>query len=875
MQKRLTLFFTALLCLHASSALGVWNYERPDGNSSALMGCWSDESVSYTVGFNGAVFRRHMDGAWTDISDPTLAGAALFAIQETTTGAVYASGYRLGTPRFDSNDDGQVNADDTQSRYAVIFHYNGSAWEELSTPYDPESPFFASSFVSIWADEGGTVYFGGGKQRSSNSDEPSGVFLAYDGASFEPLIGTSSNAPSINSIQGTDAHVYLACSSGCMIEFDLRSREFSVMEPQNYAVDFRGVWKDTDNTLYAVAEGTYGYIFRYHDTRGWEPMAIDHQEVPPLYCIAGRGDLLIAAGSYGKAFYLDLAKDKFIWKELLTGTQSHINGLAMAGDDFLAATSGGELYRMTEKDPRTAYILANPPTGIGTLIEGTLTHQATLYDFSLGDIWKREWRFDNEPHRDPVPAFGILYSSTANGVNTAIEITGEGGEESNRELRITDCKDCTPHVDITDTVVKLFIQSGQTTQNTIKKVLEKSTAVSKVTARNGDSPWVISTKEYDRVLLKGGRDNENLFINEATSGDDFYLAVHRFKDRGTYEPSLTVYRENVTFIDGMIKVYGQRTKDSCTTIEVKDDDVIQSKPATGILGDIIEIHAVHGEKGNIKIQLVAVSDAEAKPLLKDNTLYIPMQEGVTTVGAIIQHLTGQELIDTATPKTPATEETLWDSESENTSVILEGGTNAAEVAYDPGTDTVTITIDSGLTTTTNIAEALSTAHDPVSGTLIFTGVLEVVWNKIWNINDHTNTATLPGMLTETVSTTVHVVDENDLDFTFTPTEAKLKATLCLADASDPSLDIIKWEWAVFRPTSSGYETKATVKSETGNAEVTISDLGKYDIGLQATLKDGSTLTMEKVDAIKIKGEHAGESSLEGASGCFVGAASAR
>lgn len=879
MNKRLTLFIAAVLCLQAAPALGIWDYERPKGNTSALMGCWSDESVSYAVGFNGAVF-RHRDGAWADITDAALADVTLFTVHGTATGAVYAAGFRLGPPRFDSNSDGQVSPADAQSRYGVIFRYTGSGWEELNTRLDPESPFFASSFVALWEDAKGVIYIAGGKQRSGNDAAPSGVLLSYDGDSFTPVIDASRNLPTINGIWGTDPLAYLTCNAGAVFKLDLGTGELSLMNPGRYTADFRGLFQDTDGTLYAVAESTYGHIFRYHETEGWQPMVINREEVPPLYCIAGRDGLLVAAGSYGKAYFLD--RTQKIWKELLTGTQSHINAMCLSGDAFLCATSGGELYRMTEQSPDTAYILADPPTGIGTWAEGSLTHEVTLYDFSLGEIFKREWRFNNGSHHDPVPAYGILYSKTPEGATTALHVTGQGGEVSNRELRISDCEEENPSVVVTNEVIRLAIRSGHTTQNEIKALLENSPAVSEVYPRHGSSPWLVTAKEYDSIFLTGGRDDEDLFINEATSGDTFFLAVHPFKDKGTWEPSLTVYRENTVFIDGMIKVYGWRTEGSGPTIEIKDDGEIQSTSATGLLGGIIEVTAEPGSRGNFQIQLVNVPDPEERdPIFQEGTLYLPVHLGETPINELIDRLnalgppiaTAAFRTDNAIAPDP---NTPWEADYDS-AVTLEGGTTYAKGTYDGSTDTVTLWMDSGITTTTEIAKALSEVkNDPAdeeSGRP-FEGTLDVIPGKEWNLGDHTNVATLPGVTTETVTTTVRVVDESAFDFTHTPMEAKIRAQLTLKDTSEPALDIIEWEWAVFRAVPDGYDTKAKVTSETGTAEVTVAELGKYDIGLKATLSDGSVLTMVKEQALKITGEHAGDSSLEGGNGCFVGAVSA-
>jgi len=900
---RLILVLAALASLHASTALGIWNYERPADTTPALMGCWSNETVSYAVGFNGAAF-RNANGTWTDITDTTLTDSTLFAVHGTTSGAVYAAGYRLGTPRFDSNDDGQVNADDSPSHYGVIFRYNGSAWEELNIQDTTDPTFHVSSFSGIWADENDLLYFSGGSQHFRNDESPAGVLLSYDGASFkhlddfklpvdsepladsEPPDDSEYKWPHFNAIWGTGSSAYISASSGLILELDIDSGELSPMDSGGYDIDFRGVWRDTDGTLYAVAGATYGYIFRYHNaTKKWQPMGIDKGEVQPLTCIAGNEELLVAAGSYGKAYYLD--KSQKIWKEMLTGTQNNINCLSVARDGLLSATnstteSTGALYRMTKKDPNTAYILADPPTGIGAWLDGTLTHQVTLYDFALGDIWKREWRFNNGTHHDPVPAYGVLYSSTPEGATTALYITGEGGRESNRELRISNCNGCTPHVDISEKVIRLAIRSGYTTQSEIKARLEESPAVSEVYARHGDSPWVISSKEYDSIFLSGGRDDEDLYINEATSGDDYYLASHRFKDRGTWEPSLTVYRENVTYLDGMIKIFGHRTIGDGTTIVIQDAGDTMSESAQGVLGGIIDITAVPGEKGNFKIQLLSpTSTDEVTSIFSSeyNTLYVGIHTGTTTIQAIIDHLnTLDKTIETASFKTD--NENVDDSENPwqetyEDAVTLEGGTTHAIGTYDEATDTVTLTIDSGITTTTDIARGLSDVKK-IPGdneSRLFEGVLDVIGHTVWNTDDRTNTATLPGITKETATTTVRVFDQSDLSFTHTPGEAKLTANVTLTDTSNPNLDIAKWEWAVFRAVGDGYKTKANVTSETGTAEVAVSDLGKYDIGMQATLKDGSSLNMVKKDALNIKGKHAGDSSMEGSNGCFIGTSS--
>jgi len=874
--KRLALFIAVFICLHASTALAIWNYERPDGNTSALRGCWSDGTASYTVGENGAAF-RYKDGAWTDITDAALENAHLFAVHGTPSGAVYAAGYRPGPPRFDSNDDGQINTDDTQSRYGVIFRYSGSTWEELNTGYDPESQFFASSFVGIWTDDDSAIYFAGGKQRFSNNEAPTGVLLSYDGASFLPLTGTTNGLPTINGIWGTPTHAYLACSSDTILELNRSSSVLSPMKTGAYAMDYRGIHGDDDGTLYAVGQATYGYIFRYHPTNGWEPMGIDLNDTPPIYCIAKRDDLLVASGSYGKTYYLD--RTQKIWKEMLVGTQSHINCLSVAGNDILGATDGGELYRMTEQSPNTAFILAEPPTSIGTDVNGTLTSEVTLYDFSIGDIWKREWRFNNGNHHDPVPSYGALYSYTASGVSTAIYITGEGGKESNRELRIADCKECTPHVDITDETVTAHIRSGHTTQKALKELLEESAAVSDVYVRHEDSAWVVSDKDYDSVFLSGGRDDEGLYINEATSGDNYYLAIHKFKDKGSFEPTLTVFRENIAFLDGMIKICGRREGSEVSTIEVKNaEGGPLSEKATGVLGALIAIDAMPGAKGNIGIKLVdepTATEITAHFYPDSGFLVVKIQDGITTIDELVAFLPTLEQIQAATfvpapPDGPAVT-SPWNLEKFGDKVVLEGGTNHAKATFDKDNKKIIVTIDNGITTTTDIVKELSSARenpDEDTTPTLLEWTQTVIHGKVWDTDENTNKATLPGVTTEEPTATVRIIDSEALNFAHTPTEARFQTTVSFNDTSDPSLEIIRWEWHVFREVSNGYETKAAVESDTGTAEVTISDLGIYDIGMQVTLKDGSTLHMQKEKALAIKGEGGG-------SGCFIGAASPR
>ncbi|SCY43658.1 hypothetical protein [Desulfoluna spongiiphila] len=886
MNIRLTLFIAAIVCLHTSTAFGIWNYERPADSTPALMGCWSDGTTSYAVGFNGAAF-CHEGGTWKDISDDTLADAALFAVHGTASGDVYASGFRFGAPRFDSDNDGQINADDDSSRYGVIFRYNGSGWEELNTLFGPESQFFASSFTGLWTDENGVVYVAGGKKRSFYDNSPVGILLAYDGASFSPLVGASYQWPNMNTIWGSESSAYVSCAAGLVVKVDTHSRVATPLKTAGSGVNFRGVWKKPGGTLYAVAEATYGYILRYDETDGWQDMAIDKDERPPLLCIAGNDELLVAAGEYGKAYYLDT--DVNIWKEMLTGTQNHINGLSVPTDGFLAATylatdstttPTGALYRMTEKDPNTAYILADQPTGISA--DDPPSHEVILYDFALGDIWKREWVFNNGINA-PVPSYGILYSSTPEGANTALEITGEGGEESNRELRIYPCSGCTPHVDVSEDVIRVTIRSGITTQNQIKTLLEESHAVSYVYPRHGTSPWVVSTKGFDSALLKGGRNDEDIYINEETSGDTYYLAVHRFKGYGTWEPKLTVYRENVAYLNGMIKIIGHRTTGTGTTVEIIDaGDDPASESAKGLLGGLIDITAPPGEKGNIEIKLISPSSTDEvtstlSPL--GNKLSVHIRNGITTIQAIIDHLnTLNDTIASASFKADSslTEDSAapW-MEIYGSTVTLEGGTNHAVWAYNEDSNTVTLTMDSGITTTTDIAKALSDVKtDPEDNeTRVFRKVKDLIPYTTWDTEKFTNTVTLTGIATEPAKTTVRVFNEDVLDFNHTPNEAKLSATVTFTDQSEAVLDIIRWQWDVFRPLDEGYETKASVTTETGTAEVTISDLGTYNIGLRATLKDGSTLTMVKDDALKITGKHAGDSSLDGANGCFIGAVS--
>ncbi|VFQ46538.1 hypothetical protein [Desulfoluna butyratoxydans] len=885
MTIRLILLTAAAICLQAATAFGLWDYEPPAVSTPPLMGCWSDDTVSYAVGFDGAAF-RHSGGSWSDISDGTLSGAVLFAVHATPWGTVYASGYRLGPPLFDSNNDGTINAVDTQSKYGVIFRYTGSTWEELNTQYGPESPYFASSFTGLWVDENGVVYLSGGKQRSATDTTPAGVLLSFDGASFPPLIGASQELPNMYAINGFGSKAYISSAGGLVIELNTGTNALTPLNSGGLSLDFRGVWQTADKTLYAVAEATYGYILRYHATKGWQQMAIDKEDRPPLLCINEGNGLLVAAGSYGKAYYLDTDND--VWKEMLTGTQNDINCLSAAEDGLLAATntpSGstttptGALYRMTEAEPNTAYILADQPTGIGVKVDGTYTHEVILYDFALGDIWKREWRF-NTGIDDPVPSYGVLYSSTPSGATTALYITGEGGEESNRELRIHPCTGCTPHLEVSGDVIHLTVNSGVTTQNQIKEILEQSHAVSEVYPRHGTSPWEVSSKDYDSVQLTGGRNNEDIFVNEETKGDDYYLAVHRFKGVGEWHPELIVYRENIAYIDGMIKLWGHRTQEPGPTVTIQDTgETPASESATGVLGDLINITAPPGVRGNIEVRLEspAPSDEVTSTFSSVyNTLTVHIRNGTTTIQAIIDHLnTLDDTIASASFKSDngniSDSSSPWLDEYE-TSVTLAGGTNHAEGEYDEASNTVTLTIDSGITTTTDMAIALSeVCRAPEDKeTRIFDKVNDLVAYKIWDTDERTDTVSLTGISTKPASTTVRVFPPEDLDFKHTPESANLSATVTFTDKSNPDLGISKWQWEILRIVDGEYKTEAHATSESGSAEISVSELGKYDIRMRVVTKDGSYLEQVKEDALKINGKHAGDSSLGGANGCFIG-----
>ena len=870
MHRPLALLVTALVLLHASAALGIWHYEPPEDNSFPLLDCWSNGSESYAVGEDGAAF-HHKNDRWSRISDDTLASADLYAVHGIPSGTIYAAGSRLGPPRYDANNDGLLDSRDPESLYGVIFRYNGELWEEIFTGCNSKSPCFVSQYTGIWGDADHGLYFVGfnsGRPLENTVAPPAGVILSFDGAFFSPLSWSLGALPIINDIQGTETHAYLPCSYGIILELNRSSEVLSMMKSEGYMVDYLKIWKDDDATLYATAKTDYGSIFRYNPLSGWAPMGIDHSDVPPLHSIARHGTHLIAAGHYGKSYWLDTDQD--VWKEMITGTQSHINALCTTDSGLLAATSSGKLYRMEEKDPDTAFIIAAPPTSLGIQGEGEMYAGVTLYDFSLGDIWKRTWHFNNGDHHDAVPSKGKIHSSTPSNEGTSLTITGQGGASSNRELRIVHCEGCPTRVEIEGAIIHLSIQSGETTQNAIKTVLEKSSAISEVQVSHGDSPWIITGNDYDSVMLKGGRDDEDLFVNEATAGADFNLANHLFKGGGTWNPSLTVHRENTVIIDGIIKITGRRDAPG-TQIVIKDAGEIDlSTSATGSLNNVLTITAEPGSRGNITINLANDPDAsEITSAFEGSTLTLIFKEGEATIQEVINHLEKQELIATALftngSELPITEASPWQMASMGHCVDLKNGKNHAVPILEGST--VTLTIDSGITTSTDMAMALSTVKTAGGENLFETQTL--IAGKIWKTDERTNQVTLLGVSEETVTTDVRIYNQIALDFTYTPKDAETQATITFTDKSDPSLEIVEWSWDIFRNVSTGFETKASVTTRTGTAQATISDYGEFSIGLEATLKDGSTLTMQKDDVINIKGEHAGDHSYEGGSGCFI------
>ena len=110
--------------LITAPAHALWTFDRPLENTQALLSSWSSNEATYVVGLKGKAF-RHDGSSWTSISTPTIESANLFCIFGTSDTNIYAGGYRLGPPRFDTNGDNTVDEYDDKSRYGVIFRYDG------------------------------------------------------------------------------------------------------------------------------------------------------------------------------------------------------------------------------------------------------------------------------------------------------------------------------------------------------------------------------------------------------------------------------------------------------------------------------------------------------------------------------------------------------------------------------------------------------------------------------------------------------------------------------------------------------------------------------------------------------------------------------
>ncbi|MCG8472205.1 MAG: hypothetical protein MI742_10140 [Desulfobacterales bacterium] len=657
-----TLFATPQL--HA-----LWDFERPLENTDPLMGTWASASATYVAGFNGKVF-RYNGSEWSSITTPVLESANLFCIYGTSESNIYVGGYRMGPPRFDDNGDNLIDKYDNPSRYGVIFHYNGSDWEELIPGYPESSPYFTSSIVSIWSDGEHAVYFAGGKQTQKNTSAPMGVCLKLSGSTFTPLIGTTTLIPyaedastatlipTINSIRGNANTLYFTCSNGIILQLNRTTDRITVMKSMANSLDFMDIL-EIEGRIYAVGSDTNGYVFTWHEEHGWIPMGLNNSQPHPLLAIAGKPAsgttpaLIVATGSYGKTFILD-TKDG-IWKENISGSSNHINALRLNPHTgkFMAVATTGEVYTFAEQDANTSYILPEPKSGLGTLEDGVLGLNVTLTDFALGRIWKREWHFGNGNHHDPVSAMGKLYSTTSEDQNTALQIEATPGSDGNRELRIYKCENCTPYVNLESNIIKLYIRPGITSQRSIQEVLEAHATISKVTPLHPDQAWLIKGTNYDSVTLTGGRDDEDLYVNTETTGETYHTANHTYKDKGTYTARLRVYRENIAYLGGTLQLIGQRENGAGITVNVMGK-AIDSLPVKGCLGGLINLEAetaltvILTQNPNLDVG-TAITSVFSDPTL---TLTLPPE---TKVNEVIESLTASDKITSATFNTDNTE----------------------------------------------------------------------------------------------------------------------------------------------------------------------------------------------------------------------------
>lgn len=1020
--------------LITAPAHALWTFDRPLENTQALLSSWSSNEATYVVGLKGKAF-RHDGSSWTSISTPTIESANLFCIFGTSDTNIYAGGYRLGPPRFDTNGDNTVDEYDDKSRYGVIFRYDGSIWDELRPGYPEDSPFFASSYASIWSDGEHAVYIAGGKQISGNTSEPMGVCLKLSGNSFTPVMGIATPIPqeenptvvttptTINGIWGTPDTLYFACSQGVILKMNRANNTLETMKGIANSVEFRAIWADGEGAnqkLYAVGAATIGYIFTHHSEHGWIPMGLDNVQPQPFNAISGKPGLIMASGSYAKAYVLDQdesSESYGVWKEVLSGTSNHINHMHRKGDELIAVASTGETYRIKNNTQDTCYILPTPQTGIGTVNDKILQLDATLTDFSLGSIWKRVWVFGNDDFQEPVPASGYIFSKTSGQVDTKLTVTTTGGAAANGEFRIIHCTDCSPGFIREDNIYKLTIHSGSTSQQKMKEILEASSLISEVTIQHPTEAWIVQgNHNYDSFDLTNGRDNENIYENTITTGEASYTATHTYKSKETiidkegeerfvaqtFTAELTVYRENTGYLGsnifllgthepshegikvqvhakdittlprkgvlgGLISITAQAPHnilpvpvilfthaDAATTtfestyaltgdidrpliliipqettgkaivdylnkagteasrivasaefIDTNPRDIEEterwsygntatlcqgSQSALGLLGGgIIGLIAPSGAEGTIDVQLQENPDAtQITSSYQSSTLSIVIKPD-TTVQQIIDYINEPEntpasdVLEKAffiadnrrAPTTDIENTATWSLEEFGESASLQGGANYIEAGWTPASKKVDVYIEDKKTLSTDIARELSAlkdssgSGDPVN--LFQTS--ELIIGRPWDTTDPTlkQSTTMPGISEATASYDVKLFPSTDFDFTYTPTSTRGPGRITFNDASSDALDIKTWEWAIFRQLTSGeFETKASIKSTDGTGHVDLTDLGTYSIGLKATLKDGSVVTMQKDDAVTVKGEDAGKHSIDGANGCFIG-----
>jgi|GEM_PF-6320302 len=929
----LCLFFLLVL----SPVYGEWNAQRIAENRFSLDTIWgiSDDDM-YAISFAGKVFHKDETG-WTDIS-PLLftdASATIFYIPYGVWGTSSDNVYVVGS-KIDYN----LGDDALLMGAPAIFHYNGSAWSRITLSkeqaYLLEGPapapgaedtrtgkFYPNWLVGIWGTSEDGIYFTGGKftrgEEAGKDPISGGIILHYNDATetFTGEIGVgdllnddytdplTSPMPMVNEITGINGHLYAVGLKGLILHKETSWDFWEIMPTESTMLNFFRVWAADDDDVFAAgfsSSSTAGVIYRYNgDT--WNAMTIPKVKSDPssdtesyiaaLWGIWGENSSRVhAVGNAGATIYYD-GNPGNIWKQMISDTTTSLNCVwGTSFNNVYAAGEDGQIHHYTE-GIKTAALGGYPRHCIApTKVEFT--------DTSVGEVDRWEWDFGEGSLDQVSPTADLDYK---------ILVTAVKGSSMNG--------------------ARIVVRDNGAA---VTGVSMDSVAPVSATADLGDNPNTDFVSEgLIRITAKPGKMANAYSIHVLPTGESQTAAIHRYQtgiylkvnhtttlgDMAGLLESLDDLVESAVPVNPSARWFESNPASSSVQFKGGQNDTINVRIDSGVstqadIAAILRTHekiisAVADTPGQawVRGDETVSNIANFSGGLEDRNVYVNTDKTLPSYYmAWHRYDTPGEYTTKMTihrPDVPGTAEIVVkksqrpDDLSYDQGMILVSvpgtsmnGIRISMVDGGPGTtpsiawtdDSITLTLDSGVTTQLEAANLLLT-HP------LILGAVPSEYNDPWySSSDYGSDSTtfyngLAGG-TEFAETSVTVFGENPLDFTINPSQGVKQLTATFRESATPEIKskIARWTW-YFKyidpqnPGNAGDGSIITVYDFYYPITFTYDKIGTYNVRLFVLLEDNSPFECIKNKVITVKSPDEGKSSFEGGSGmdsvkgCFI------